>query len=156
MRRNSTGEVNRASITSRLSSCSSGNSTKCSSKNMYPVTPTVQNGAHRAHRAQRGHREANLLGQLPPCRCFWRFTAPEASTGQVPPRAIRQAYQQQFGTDIEGDDNALVPRACQSPPDTGQRETNAEAVRQANSRNDKSGARRGQRSCRAIRTASGT
>jgi hypothetical protein len=49
--------------------------------------------ACRARGVQRGHGEANLLSELTPCRCFWRFTAPQTSTGQVPPKPIRRAHQ---------------------------------------------------------------
>jgi len=45
----------------------------------------------------------------------------------MPPGSIRATYQQESGTDKDRYRDALMPRMCKSPPDTGKRETDPES-----------------------------
>ena len=71
------------------------------------------------------YRETDLFGKFAPCRCFRAFAAPDATTRQVPPDAIRAAHEQQCWPDMNGYHGALMLRDRQPPPDAGKREAKA-------------------------------
>src|SRR5438105_11459475 len=93
---------------------------------MYPVASTVPVAAGYACRDQRRGRESDLFGKLASCRIYWRLTAPDTPTGQLPPSLIRGVDQQQLWTNINRHHGALVLRVCQPPPSASQWVTKAE------------------------------
>src|ERR1700730_9204117 len=127
-------------MTSRLSSCSLGNSTKRSSKKctrsrrpsqMVQKEPAGASAEAKSPISSLNSRRAAASG----------VAAPDTTTGQVPPGSIQATYQQESGSYIDRYRDALMPRTRKSPPDTGKRETDPEAVRQARCSSDESGAR---------------
>src|SRR5207244_13534868 len=93
---------------------------------MHPVASTVPVAAGYACWEQRRGRESDLFAQLASCRVFGRLTAPDTTTGQLPPGLIRGVHQQQLWTNINRHHGAPVRGACQPPPSAGQWVTNAE------------------------------
>src|SRR5271166_5353823 len=93
---------------------------------MYPVGATVPDAGGGANINQRRRREADLLGQLAPCRRFGSLAAPDRAAWKIPFDPIGRAHQQQRPAGIDRHKSTFMLPASQPPPDAGERETKAE------------------------------